>query len=168
MIIKTYNVLVLDAHNSVMSIMAEALFNSMGDGVYKAYSAGSSPLGIVTRFALEEIRSISYPIKGLRSKSLNEFSTPDAPKMDFVIIIGDNFAKETFPEWLAGAIKAHWSIEDPALNKGSFYDKKVAFKKTFLQIQNKIDLFTQLPLAHLNQVKLDIEVEKWNIHCVLA
>lgn len=157
---KTYNVLVLDKQNSVMSIMAEALFNSMGDGVYRAYSAGVTPLGIVNRFALEEVRSINYPINSLRSKSFQEFSVLDAPKMNFVITL-DNLPHDMLPEWLEGAIKAHWQVEDPTKIIGSFEEKREGFKNTFLEIQNKIDLFTQLPLAHLNQDKLDIEMEKW-------
>ncbi len=162
---KTYNVLVLDKQNSVMSIMAEALFNSTGDGVYKAYSAGVTPLGIVNRFTLEEVKSINYPINSLRSKSFQEFSVLDAPKMNFVIIF-DNLANTVLPDWLDGAIKAHWQVEDPTKIIGSFEEKREGFKNTFLDIQNKIDLFTQLPLAHLTQEKLDIEMDKWNANSI--
>ena len=161
---KTYNVLVLDNQNSVMSIMAEALFNSTGDGVYRAYSAGITPLGIVNRFTIEEVRSINYPISSLRSKSFQEFSVIDAPKMNFVITFDNT---NGVPEWLDGAIKAHWHIEDPTKINGSFEEKREGFKKTFLEIQTKIDLFTQLPLAHLNQEKLDNEMERWNTNSVI-
>lgn len=161
MIIKTYNVLVLDALNSSMSIMAEALFNTTGDGVYKAYSAGITPLGIVNRFAIEEIKNINYPISSLRSKSYHEFSYIDAPPINFVIVMG-KLSMDTLPDWLDDAIKARWEIEDPTLVKGSFEEKKEAFKNAFLAIQNRIDLFTQLPLAHLNQMKLDSEMAKWD------
>lgn len=161
MIIKTYNVLVLDKNNSVMSIMAETLFNTMGDGVYKAYSAGAQPLGVVNRYALEQVNSVDYPLSNLRSKGLHEFSHHDAPKINFLITLGDSSMNAPLPAWLDHALKAHWEIEDPTLLTGSFEDKKEVFKTTFLSIQNKIDRFTQLPLAHLNQAKLDIEMGKW-------
>jgi len=161
MIIKTYNVLVLDKNNSVMSIMAEALFNTMGDGVYKAFSAGAKPLGVVNRYALEQINNINYPISNLRSKSLHEFSHHDAPKINFLITLGDGSINQHLPTWLDDALKAHWEVDDPTLHKGSFEGKKEVFKAAFLSIKNKIDRFTQLPLAHLNQIKLDIEMDKW-------
>lgn len=164
MIIKTYNVLILGSKNSVRSIMAEALFNTMGDGVYKAYSAGTAPTGVVNRFALEQIRGIDYPVKKLRSKSWEEFSQSKAPQMNFVITVCDEVAKQPLPAWLGTSVKAHWRFDDPTAVEGSFDEKKEVFKNVFQQIQNRIDLFTQLPLAHLNQELLNQAMEKWPNH----
>jgi arsenate reductase len=61
-------------------------------------------------------------------------------------------------------VTAHWGFDDPAIVEGSFEEKKEAFKKVFLQIRNRIDLFTQLPLAHLDQMSLNREMEKLEIH----
>jgi arsenate reductase len=160
---KTYNVLILGTGNSARSIMAEALFNTMGSGVFKGYSAGSSPTGVVNRFAIEEIKSIGYPIKSLRSKSWDEFSQPSAPAIDFVITVCDDIAKNRLPIWRGNPVTAHWGFDDPATVTGSFEEKKEAFKKVFLQIRNRIDLFTQLPLAHLDQISLNREMGKWLI-----
>jgi len=157
---KSYNVLILGTGNSARSIMAEALFNTMGYGVFKAYSAGSSPIGVVNRFAVEEIRCTGYPTKKLRSKSWNEFSRPGAPAMDFVITVCDDTAREISPNWHGSPLTAHWRFEDPAAVEGSFEQKKEAFKKSFLQIRNRIDLFTQLPLAHLDQKSLNHGMDK--------
>lgn len=158
---KTYNVLILGTANSARSIMAEALFNTMGHGVFKAYSAGSAPIGVISRFAIEELRNTGYPVENLRSKHWDEFTHAGAPAMDFVITVCDNVANENLPTWHGSPLTAHWGLDDPAAVKGSFEEKKTAFKKTFLQIRNRIDLFTQLPLAHLDQMSLTRGVDSW-------
>lgn len=158
---KTYNVLILGTANSARSIMAEVLFNTMGHGLFKAYSAGSAPTGVISRFAIEEIRNSGYPTENLRSKSWEEFTLPGAPVMDFVITVCDNVEKEIPPAWHGRPLTAHWGFKNPATVEGSFEEKRAAFKKTFLQIRNRIDLFAQLPLAHLDQMSLNKGMEKW-------
>jgi len=157
---RTFNVLVLCTGNSARSIMAEALFNTMAHGMFKAYSAGSSPTGVVNRFAIEEIKKTGYPVEKLRSKSWDEFSQPGAPEMDFVITVCDNTAREICPTWHGTPVTAHWAFEDPTAVEGSFEEKKEAFKKVFLQIRNRIDLLSQLPLAHLDKMSQKHEMDK--------
>lgn len=152
---KSYNVLILGTANSATSIMAEALFNIMGHGVFHAYSAGSSPVGVVSRFAVEEIRNTGYPTEKFRSKSWQEFTHADAPIMDFVITVCEHAAKESPLIWRGKPLMVHWSFDDPTAVNGTFEEKRAAFKKTFLQLRDRIDLFAQLPLAHLDQMTLN-------------
>ena len=78
------NVLFLCTHNSARSILAEALLNHLGAGRFKAYSAGSSPRDKQqpNPLGLQVLQQAGISTAGLRSKSWDEFATPDAPRMD--------------------------------------------------------------------------------------
>jgi arsenate reductase (thioredoxin) len=94
--------------NSARSIMAEAILNFKGKPRFIAYSAGSHASGKVRPEALQRLQAAQIPVDGLRSKSWDEFASPDAPKMDFVFTACDNAAKEVCPIWPGQPITAHW------------------------------------------------------------
>ena len=90
-----YNVLFLCTGDSTRSIMAEANMNRKGSLTFTAYSAGSHPAGLVRPEAIRQVQSDSLPTEGLRSKSWDEFSGPEAPHLDFIFTVCDNAAQET-------------------------------------------------------------------------
>lgn len=147
---KIFNILVLCTGNSARSIMAEALFNTMGQGRFHAYSAGSHPNGAVNPFAIERIASTGYDTTTLRSKSWDEFAQADAPGMDFIITVCDNAAGEMCPIWPGQPVTAHWGFEDPAAVTGDDERKRRAFDKIFHQIMSRVQLFVNLPLDTLD------------------
>jgi arsenate reductase len=152
---KTYNILVLCTGNSARSIMGEALFNTLGAGRFKAYSAGSHPSGRVNPFAIEQVRALGYPVDGLRSKSWDEFALPGAPQMDFIVTVCDNAAGEVCPIWPGHPITAHWGFADPAAVEGSDEVKRAAFAQTLRQIRNRVQLFLSLPLETLDRLAIE-------------
>ena len=156
---KTYNVLVLCTGNSARSIMAEALINTMGNGRFRAYSAGSHPSGRVNPFAIEKVASVNYPTDTLRSKSWDEFAQADAPQMDLIITVCDNAAGEMCPIWPGQPVSAHWGFEDPAAVEGSDADKRRAFDTVFRQIMARVRIFVNLPLATLDKVAIQREMK---------
>jgi arsenate reductase len=156
---KVFNVLILCTGNSARSIMAEALFNTLGNGRFKAYSAGSHPTGKVNPFAVDQLKTIGYATENLRSKSWDEFALPEAPQMDFVITVCDNAAGEVCPVWPGVPISAHWGFEDPAAVQGSDEEKRAAFRTVFDQIRKRVSRFVDLPLDNLDRVAVKRELD---------
>ena len=149
---RVFNVLFLCTGNSARSILGEAYLNSIGDGRFRAYSAGSHPAGRVNPFALELLERNRVATDGLRSKAWDEFAKPDAPKMDIIITVCDQAAGEVCPVWPGQPISAHWGIEDPAAVTGSTEEKRAAFMKAFSVLQKRIGLLTALRLESLDRI----------------
>lgn len=150
---KQYNVLVLCTGNSARSILGEVLFNSLGKGKFKAYSAGSKPAGRVNPGALELLQQQGYSTEGLRSKSWDEFAAPGAPEFDFIFTVCDNAAGEACPVWLGHPATAHWGIPDPAHVEGD-EARRAAFKRASEQLARRIQLFMSLPIGKLDKLIL--------------
>lgn len=154
---KPLNVLFLCTHNSTRSILAEALLNHMGQGKFKAYSAGSSPRDNQkpNPMAIATLEKAGVSTEGLTSKSWDVFATPDAPHMDLVITVCDNAAGEVCPYWPGQPATAHWGYADPSEAAGTDEQKLDAFKQTLHQIKRRLDLFTSLPSASLHKMALE-------------
>ena len=154
-----YNVLFLCTGNSARSVMAEAILNFKGRPHFRAYSAGSHPSGIVRLEALRQLETAHIPTRNLRSKSWDEFSGPGAPKLDFVLTVCDNAAKEVCPIWPGQPMTAHWGVPDPAAARGSEADIERAFREAFLILDRRITLFLCLPLKSLDSLALKRELD---------
>jgi protein-tyrosine-phosphatase len=151
---RPYNALFLCTGNSARSIIAEALINQWGRGRFRGFSAGSHPKGVVHPIALQLLQRMNLPTEGLRSKSWDEFATPGAAPVDFVFTVCDNAAGEVCPYWPGQPMTAHWGVPDPAAVEGTDADKWLAFRATFQALDNRIKIFTSLPLASLDRIKL--------------
>jgi len=155
-----YNVLFLCTGNSARSVMAEALLNYWGKGRFRAFSAGSHPKGQVHPMALEVLRRMHLPTVGLRSKSWEEFATPDAPPLDFVFTVCDNAAKEVCPIWPGQPMTAHWGIADPAAAEGNDEAKARAFRVAYRELDARIKIFASLRFDQLDQMSLQRQLDE--------
>ena len=156
---KIYNVLFLCSTNSARSIMAEKLLEHWGKGKFKAFSAGTHPTGVVNPFAIQTLKNQGISIDGLRSKSWDEFTGDGAPHFDFVFTVCDNAAGEVCPYWSGLPLTANWGVEDPASVEGSDQQKLAAFRKVSNYLQNRIKLFSALPIEKLDDIKIKFEID---------
>lgn len=151
---KTYNILFLCTGNSARSILAEALMNRHGKGRFRAYSAGSHPVGRVNPLALELLSANGFPVEGLRSKNWDEFAHPDAPRMDFVVTVCDKAAGEVCPVWPGQPMTAHWGFPDPAAATGPEPARRRAFEQVYREIARRLDIMLALPIDKLDRIAL--------------
>lgn len=149
-----FNVLFLCTGNSARSIMAEAILNKLGAGKFRAYSAGSQLKGRVHPETLHLLQSLGYDTAGFRSKSWNEFAASGAPEFDFVFTVCDAAAAEVCPLWPGQPMTAHWVVPDPAAAKGTPAEIALAFKDSYRMLNQRIGIFTALPLRALDRLTL--------------
>lgn len=133
------NVLFLCTGNSARSILSEAILNRIGEGRFRAFSAGSKPVGQVNPGALELLQRREYPTDGLRSKSWDEFAGPGAPEMDYIVTVCSNAAGETCPVWPGHPATEHWDIEDPAGVGNSDEERRAAFAEAYAVLEKRIE-----------------------------
>ncbi len=151
---QVFNVLFLCTGNSARSILAEAILNRVGQGRFKAFSAGSQPKGEVHPYALRLLKSLNHDTSFARSKSWEEFAVPGAPEMNFVFTVCDNAANEACPVWPGQPMTAHWGVPDPAAAEGTEAEKHLAFADTYRMLNNRISIFTSLPMQTLDKLAL--------------
>ncbi len=150
----SYNLLFLCTGNSARSIIAEALLNHLGEGRFRAFSAGSHPSGQVNPLVLEYLRAQRIPTETARSKPWDEFAAPGAPLRDFVITVCDQAAGEVCPVWPGQPILAHWGVDDPARYMDEPASARKVIREVFVILRRRIELFTSLPLEKLDRVAL--------------
>ena len=151
---RPFNVLFLCTGNSARSIIAEVILNKLAPGKFHAYSAGSQPKGQVNPHTIQLLQSLGYDTSDLRSKSWNEFAKAGAPVLDFVFTVCDNAAGETCPVWPGQPMTAHWGVPDPAEAKGSPAEIALAFKDAYRMLNQRIEIFTALPIRSLDRLSL--------------
>lgn len=154
---KPLTVLFLCTHNSARSILAEALLNHLGQGRFKAFSAGSSPRDNQqpNPVGLQVLRAAGIATDGLRSKSWDEFAGAEAPQMDLIITVCDNAAGEVCPYWPGHPATAHWGYADPSTMEGTEEQKLVAFRQTLQAIRHRLSLLVNLSDERLEQTALE-------------
>ncbi|RZJ11959.1 MAG: arsenate reductase ArsC [Rubrivivax sp.] len=159
----TTNLLILCTHNSARSVLAEGMLNhwaaKLGKDV-RAFSAGSAPSGRLNPFALEALMNAGVDVSSYRSKSWDEFTTPDSAPLSIVITVCDSAAAEQCPVFFGAnrdggqPVKVHWGYPDPSNAEGGDEGKRRAFELTRQAIGYRMLQLLQLPLEDLSKAEL--------------
>jgi len=149
---KKFKILFLCTGNSARSILAEYFLRRLDPVHFEAFSAGANPKGRVNPYVLEILRD-GYHIdaSGARSKSWEEFRDV---RFDFVVTVCDK-ARESCPVWPGQPIVAHWGSPDPDAAEGGEEAKRRAVKSVAVEIYRRLGLFTALPIASLDRLRLE-------------
>ena len=156
----TTNILILCTHNSARSVLAEGMLNHLAKerGLdVKGFSAGSAPSGQINPFALEALHNAGIETTGVRSKSWDEFTTPDAPPLKIVITVCDSAAAESCPVFFGGngqPVKVHWGYPDPSNAEGGDEGKRRAFELTRQAIAYRMLQMLSAPLGTMTSTEL--------------
>lgn len=157
---KIFNVLFLCTGNSARSILAEAILNRVGQGRFKAYSAGSHPKGEVHPYTIQLLKTLNYNTDFARSKNWDEFAVAGAPQMDFVFTVCDSAAAESCPVWPGQPMTAHWGIHDPAAAEGTEAERHLAFDDAYRMLNNRISIFVSLPMSSIDKLALQKRLDQ--------
>ena len=157
----TFNVLFLCTRNSARSIMAEAILNDIGQGRFRAFSAGSEPLpaGPLPE-VLAQLKAMGHDVSALRSKSWDEFTAPDAPRMDFVIALCDTLNLRACPEFEGTHVTAAWPLPDPAKFSGSATERATLLNELHAALHRRLGILINLPFGALDRMALKARLDE--------
>ena len=109
--------------------------------------------------ALELLKQMRLPTKDLRSKSWDEFAAPAAAAARFRVHGLRQRRRRSLSLLAWPADDRALGRSDPAAVEGSDTEKWVAFREAFRTLENRIKIFTSLPIASLDRVKLQTQLD---------
>ncbi len=149
-----FNVLFLCTHNSARSLMAEAILEQASKGKFNAYSAGSDPAPEPMPDVLAKLQALGHDVGRLRCKSWDEFTGPDAPRMDFVITLCDVLQGQHCPDFGEKPVTGAWPLPDPAKFTGSAIERATMINELYGMVRRRLEIFINLPYASLDRMAL--------------
>ena len=96
----------------------------------------------------------------LRSKSWNDFTGPNAPRMDFVITLCDTLDGDICPDFGELAVTAAWPLPDPARFHGSPVERAALLNELYAGLRRRLEIFTSLPFSALDRMALKARLDQ--------
>jgi arsenate reductase len=121
--------------------MAESILNKLGEGMFRAFSAGSHPTGRVNALTIGELRRRGYPTAGLASKSWHQFASANSPELDFVISVCANASAEYQPRWNGNPEILQWVFRPPGQVTGTDEEIRAGFSQVCGEIEATVKEF---------------------------
>jgi protein-tyrosine-phosphatase len=137
---RCYNVLFVCYDNSACSIIAESILKRWGGKQFRAFSAGIHPASEVNPQAIAVLKAQRLWGQGIQTKGCKEYLKDDGQSMNFIICIGEQPPLDPPVKWPGNPTIIRWRISNPIV-VGKPGEKALAFKKTFLELENRIKLF---------------------------
>lgn len=156
-----FNVLFLCTHNSARSVIAEAILDRIGRPRFEGWSAGSDPRpeGPLPE-VLTLLKTLGHDVSELRSKSWNELTGPDSPRMDFVITLCDTIQGQACPDFGQTVVTAAWPMPDPSKFTGSVAERATLLNELYAALHRRLSIFSALPIASLDRLALKARLDE--------
>ena len=150
-----FNVLFLCTHNSARSLMAAGDPRKDRQGqVQRLFRRIGSGAAAPCREVIEKLETLGHDVSGLRCKSWDEFTGPDAPHMDFVITLCDTLHGQDCPDVGDKPVTAAWPLPDPAKFQGTPIERATMLNELYGMIRRRLEIFVNLPFASLDRMAL--------------
>jgi protein-tyrosine-phosphatase len=107
---RSYNVLFVCADNSICSTMAEAILKRSGLGDFHAFSAGVRPRDEMKPVVAEFLKAHGIWHQDFASTGCSRFLASHAPRMDFIISLGEQTPAGLPAVWPGDPQIVHWHI----------------------------------------------------------
>lgn len=147
-----FNVLFLCTANSARSIMAEAILQKVGGERFRAFSAGLAPAESPLPEVIAKLTTLGHDGSKFRSKSWDEFTGPNAPRMDFVIALCDTLDGQVCPDFGDRAVTGAWPLPDPSKFTGGVAERQTLMNELYASLRRRIEIFTALPFTTLDRM----------------
>jgi len=158
-VVPAFNVLFLGTRNAARSIIAEALLRKLGGARFTAWSAGAQPARQPMPEVLGRLSRLGCDVAPLRCKPWDTFTGRDAPRIDFVLVLGDAGRGRPWPELRPDfgdkPIVATWPLPDPNAYKGALAERLVLLDELLGMVRRRLEMFISLPFASLERAALN-------------
>jgi len=132
------NILFLCPNNACRSIIAEALLNRVGQGRFRAFSAGQKPNGQISPYARETLKHVGYELGEQTPKSWDAFVSHSAPRLDAVITLAASLKDVKLPIWFSDPVRVDWDFSNPELVEGEDHDRISAFRRCYGDMEQQM------------------------------